>query len=176
MRKNLIPLEKIILLNRRNPPKDKNIVVSRWVYTLKYKQDGSYEYKARFVAKSYSQIYGKDYKETFAPTTNMASIRLLLQAAVQYDLFIHNMDVKSAYLNDPLNYEIYVDPPKGFEGKNGNYVWKLRKSLYRLKQSNRTWNKTFHTYLITKKFEQSPADPVYTFKILTIKYPTFYYG
>ena len=66
--------------------------------------------------------YMVDYWETFAPTTNMASIRLLLQIAVQYDLIIHHMDVKSTYLNDPLDYETYVELPEGFKGKNGNYV------------------------------------------------------
>ena len=76
--------------------RDKNIVGSRWVYTWKYKQDESYEYKARFVGKGYLQIYGKDYRKGFASMTNMASIRLLLQIAVQYDLLIHHMDVKSA--------------------------------------------------------------------------------
>ena len=75
----------------------------------------------------------------------MASIRLLLQIAVYYDLLIHHMDVKRAYLNTPLDYEIYVEPPKGFKVKNGNYVWKLKKSLYGLKESDQTWNKTFHT-------------------------------
>ena len=67
--------------------------------------------------------------------TNMAFIRLLLQITVQYDLLTHHMDIKSSYLNAHLNYEIYVEPPEGFEGKNGNYVWKLKKSFYRLKQS-----------------------------------------
>ena len=114
-------------------PRDKNIVGSRWVYPQKYKHDGSYEYKAWFVAKGYSQIYDKDYRETFTLTTNMASIRLLLQIAVQYDLLIHHMDVKRAYLNASLNYEIYVDLPESFEGKNRNSVWKLKKSLYGLK-------------------------------------------
>ena len=85
----------------------------------------------------------------------MASIRLLLQIAVQDDLLIHHMDVKSA----SLDYEICVEPPEGFEGKNGNYVWKLKKSLYGLKQSGRTWNKTFHTYLTGQNFMQSPVDP-----------------
>ena len=89
----------------------------------------------------------------------MASIRLLLQIAVQYDLLIHHMDVKSAYLNFPLDYEIYVKLPKGFKGKNGNYVWKLKKSLYGLKQSSWTWNATFHNYLTTQNFIQSPVDP-----------------
>ena len=88
----------------------------------------------------------------------MASIRLLLQIAIQYDLLIHHMDVKSSYLNTPLDYEMYVDPPEGFKAKNGNYVWKLKKSLYRIKQSSRTWNKTFHTYLTTQNFIQSPVN------------------
>ena len=114
--------------------------------------------KACFVAKGYLQIY-KDYRETFTPTTNMASIRLLLQKAVQYDLLIHHMDVKCAYLNASLDYEIYVEPPEGFKDKNGNYVWKLKKSLYGLKQSGQTWNKTFHTYLTTQNFVQSSVDP-----------------
>ena len=77
------------------------------------------------MAKGYLQIYGKDYRETFTLATNMASIRLILQTAVQYDLLIHHIDVNSAYLNAPLAYEIYVELPEGFKGKNGNYVWKL---------------------------------------------------
>ena len=59
----------------------------------------------------------------------MSSIRKLLQIAVQCDLLIHHMDVKSPYLNAPLDHEIYVDQPKGVEGRNGNYAWKPRKSL-----------------------------------------------
>ena len=55
----------------------------------------------------------------------MAFISLLLQVVVQYDLIIHDMDVKSAYLNAPLDYEIYVQLLEGFKSKNGNYVWKL---------------------------------------------------
>ena len=71
-------------------------------------------------------MYGKDYRETFTPMTNMASIRLLLQIAVQYDLLIHHMDFKSAYLNAHLDYEIYVESPESFKGKNGKHVWKLK--------------------------------------------------
>ena len=89
----------------------------------------------------------------------MASIRLLLQIVILYDLLIHHIDVKSAYLNAPLDNEIYVDLPEDFEGENGNYVWKLKKSLYGLKQSGQTWNKTFHTYLTTQNFVQLPVDP-----------------
>ena len=75
--------------------------------------------------EGYSQIYGKDYREIFALMTNMASVRLLLQIAVQYDLLIHHMDVKIAYLNTPLYYTICVEPPESFESKNGDYVRKL---------------------------------------------------
>ena len=68
-------------------------------FTIKSKSDRSHEYKVRFVTKGYLQTYGKDYRETFTPTTNMASVMLLMQIAVQYDLLIHDMDVKRAYLS-----------------------------------------------------------------------------
>ena len=92
-------------------PRNKNIIGRRCFFTIKSKRDGSYKYKARFVAKGYSEIYGKDNRETFAQTTNMASIKLLLQIPVQNDLLIHHIDVKCAYLNAPLDYEIYVELP-----------------------------------------------------------------
>ena len=77
----------------------------------------------------------------------------------EFDLLIHHMDIKSAYLNVPLDCEIYVEPPEGFKGKNGNYVSKLKKSLCGLKQCCQTWNKTFRTYSATLNFIQSPVDP-----------------
>ena len=89
-------------------PKNKNIIGSRWFFMIKSKSNEGHDYKVRFVVKGYSQIYGKDYRETFTPTTNMDSIRLQLQIAVSYDLLIHHTDVKSVYLNAPLDYEIYV--------------------------------------------------------------------
>ena len=87
--------------------------------------------------------------------TNMAFIRLLLQIAVKHDLKFHHMDVKSAYLNASLDYEIYIEPLEDFEGKNENYVWKLKKYL----QSSQTWNKTLHTYLTKQNFVQSSVNP-----------------
>ena len=148
-------------MNGRRPWKIKTIISSCclfFFFTIKSKSNGSHEYKACFIAKGYLQIYCKDYRETFALTTNMASMRLLLQIAVQYDLLIHHMNVKSAYLNVPLDYEIYVELSEDFKGKNGNYIWKLKISLYGLKQCGWTWNKTFHTYLTTQNFVQSPVD------------------
>ena len=125
MRKEFDSLAENDTFEWQKAPKNKNIIGCRWFFTIKSKCNGGHESKARFVAKGYSQIYGKDYRETFAPTTNMVSIRLLLQIAVPYDLIIHHMDVKSAYLNASLDYEIYVEPPEGFKGKNENDVWKF---------------------------------------------------
>ena len=88
-------------------PEGKETVGGRWVYTIKERADGQKLYKARYVAKGYSQRKGVDYGETFAPTANMTSVRALVQIATQYDLILHQMDVKTAYLNAPIDFEIY---------------------------------------------------------------------
>ena len=65
-------------------------------------------YKARYVAKGYSQVQGTDYLETFSPTTRMESVRMLVQLAVQNNCLLHQMDVKSAYLHAPIECDVYV--------------------------------------------------------------------
>ena len=148
------------------PPEDRNIVGGRWVYTVKTGPKKAETFKACYVAKGYSQVSGSDYHETFSPTARMSSIRVLLQHAVQNDMLVHQMDVKTAYLNAPIDCEIFMEQPKGYEkaGKNGErLVYKLRKSLYGLKQSGRNWNNMLHEYLLGENFTQSLADPcVYT--------------
>ena len=119
-------------------------------------------YKARFVAKGYSQAEGIDYDETFSPTARMTSIRILLQLAAQYDLKIDQMDVKTAFLNAPIDCDIYIEQPEGFRsrGKNGEkLVWRLKKSLYGLKQSGRNWNIVLTSFLLEQDFIQSSSDP-----------------
>ena len=74
-----------------------------WVYTVKVKGNDSNRYKARFVAKGYSQVKGVDYIETFAPTTNLTSVRAVMHLAAQHDLVLHLMDVKSVYLSAPTD-------------------------------------------------------------------------
>jgi len=64
--------------------------------------------------KGYNQVLGVDYHETFAPTARITSVRALIQVAVQHDLLVHQMDVKTAYLNAPIDCEIFVDQPEGF--------------------------------------------------------------
>jgi hypothetical protein len=116
-------------------------------------------HKARYVAKGYSQIPEIDYQETFAPTARMSSIRTLLQRVVQNDMIIHQMDVKTTYLNAPIDCELYMEQPEGFEEHGEKLVCKLNKSLYGLKQSGRNWNNLLHEYLQKEGFTQSQADP-----------------
>ena len=95
------------------------------------------------MAKGYSQKEGLDYKETFAPVAKFASIRTLLALAAHQDYEIHQMDVKTAFLNGDLDVEIYMRQPEGFVvAGQEELVCKLRKSLYGLKQAGRAWFET----------------------------------
>ena len=138
------------------------------MYTIKEGSDGAKTYKARYVAKGYSQVRGVDYQETFAPTANLTSVRALLQIAAQHDLILHQMDVKTAFLNAPIDFEIYMDQAEGFKApssSNGRLAYKLNKSLYGLKQSGRNWNNVLHCFLLDNQFVQSPIDNcMYTIK------------
>ncbi|XP_070398325.1 uncharacterized protein [Nothobranchius furzeri] len=127
-------------------PKGKKTVGGKWVYSVKSDNEGQDRYKARFVAQGFSQRMGIDYGETFSPTANLTSIRVLLQKAAQENLLLNQMDVKTAYLHAPIDYEIYVDQPKGYEEGEG-LVCKLKKSLYGLKDSGQNWNKILHDNL-----------------------------
>ena len=144
-----------------NLPKDRQVVGGKWVYTMKESADGNETYKARYVAKGFSQKEGKDYHETFSPTANMTSIRTVMQIAAQNDLILHQMDVKTAYLNAPIDCEIYMEQAKGFQKKGVNgekLVYKLNKSLYGLKQSGRMWNNLLHSHFIENDFTQCPTE------------------
>ena len=143
-------------------PDGRTPVGGRWVYTIKEGAGGDITYKARFVAKGYSQIKGMDFQETFAPTESMVSVRVLCQLAAQHYLILHQMDVKTAYLNAPIDCETYMDQAEGFEtpslNKSEILVYKLNKSLYGLKQSGRNWNMLLQNYLLEKNFVQSSVD------------------
>ena len=133
-----------------------------WVYTIKEGADGDITYKARFVAKGYSQVKGIDFQETFAPTANIVSARVFCQLAAQYNLILHQMDVKTSYLNAPIDCEIFMEQAEGFEtpssNENERLVYKLNKSLYGLKQSGRNWNMLLHKCLIENNLVQSSVD------------------
>lgn len=135
-------------------PSGRKPITTKWVYKLKRKVDGSIErYKARLVARGFSQRAGLDCKETFSPVVRLDSIRLILAIAAQEDLELVHFDVRTAFLHGLVEEEIYMLQPEGYE-VDGDVVCKLVKSLYGLKQASRAWNTCFVKFL--KKFDLIP--------------------
>ena len=96
---------------------------------------------------------------------------MLLQHAVQNDMFVHQMDVKTAYLNAPIDCEIFMEQPEGYKKAGKNFeklVYKLRKSLYGIKQSGRNWNNMLHEYLLGENLLNHLLIPVFTLVIVAI--------
>ena len=128
-------------------PTNKNIVSNKWVLKIKRKPDGSVDrYKARLVARGFSQRSGIDYHETYAPVAGLVTIRLLLAYAVKSQLEVAQFDIKTAFLNGDLDEEVYMEQPDGFVGDERK-VCHLKKSLYGLKQAPRMWNQRFTNFL-----------------------------
>jgi len=91
------------------PVKDRKPIKTKWVFKRKYNADGSVNtYKARLVAQGFSQKLGIDYEETFSPVARFDSIRTILALSAHYNLKVHQMDVKSAFLNSELSETIFV--------------------------------------------------------------------
>jgi hypothetical protein len=136
-------------------PPGRKAIKSKWVFKLKI--DG--HFRACLVAKGFTQIPGIDYDETFSPVAHFESLRLLLALAALENWEIHQMDVKSAFLNGVLNEEIYMEQPQGFVAAGQeNKVCRLKKALYGLKQASRAWNQQFHGVLSELGFERTYSD------------------
>jgi hypothetical protein len=115
--------------------------------------------KARLVAQGYSQQEGIDYNETFAPVARLESIRLLVSFAINHSIKLYQMDVKSAFLNGYISEEVYVNQPPGFENSNcPEHVFKLKKSLYSLKQAPRAWYERLNNFLLEHDFIRGKVD------------------
>ncbi|XP_059650617.1 cysteine-rich receptor-like protein kinase 42 [Cornus florida] len=139
-------------------PKEKMAIGCKWVYTKKEGSSGqdSVRFKARLVAKGYAQKEGIDYNEVFSPVVKHSSIRILLALVAQFDLELAQVDVRTAFLHGDLEEEIYISQPNGFKvaGKE-NWVYKLKKSLYGLKQSPRQWYKRFDQFMKRQQYTRS---------------------
>lgn len=141
-------------------PQGHKAIDVKWVFKTKRKSDGKAEkHKARLVAKGYEQQPGYDYQEVFSPVARIETIRLIIALAAQNHWKVHQMDVKSAFLNGPLEEEIFVKQPPGFlkKGKEDK-VYRLKKALYGLKQVPRAWNKCIDSFFSKIGFEKCPSE------------------
>lgn len=137
-------------------PPDKKIIDSKWVFRIKENegdQGNSKRHKARLVAKGYMT---DQYAETYAPVAKLNTVRILLSVANQKDMHIHQMDVKTAFLNGTLDSEVYMNLPEDMYEEN--LVCKLNKSIYGLKESPRQWNKVFNDHILSLGFKQCKSD------------------
>ena len=141
-------------------PENKKLIGSKWVFKIKHDSNGQVDrFKARLVAQGFSQKHGIDYNDVFAPVARYTPIRSILAIANQLDLEVHQMDVKSAFLNGKLNEEIYMHQPGGFvNAEKPRKVCRLKKGLYGLKQFARCWNIVLDKHLKNSGYSQSPAD------------------
>jgi len=140
-------------------PKNRKPVTNKWVFVRKYNKEGELlKYKARLVARGFSQVPGMDYNETFAPVVRLETIRAILALAVEEDWEIQQMDVKGAYLNGDLKEEIYMNQPEGFHDETTR-LCRLIKTIYGLKQSGREWNHKLNKRLQNRGFKRLETDP-----------------
>lgn len=121
------------MVPRSEVPRGANICTSKFIYDVKSDEHRNLtRHKVRWVAKGFSQQYGKDYWETFSPVVRMSSVRALLSHAIQQDHDIKQCDLSTTFLESelPAGCNIFVAPPEGHAPPKG---------LYGLKQSSRLW-------------------------------------
>jgi Reverse transcriptase (RNA-dependent DNA polymerase)/Integrase core domain/GAG-pre-integrase domain len=135
-------------------PDGANIIGSKWVFRAKKDAAGNVvRYKARLVAQGFSQVPGVDYFDTFAPVARLASIRAVLAMAADLDLELHQIDIKSAYLNGELtsNEQIYMRQPPGYHDHDApKMVCRLSKAIYGIKQAGRRWYQKLCEIMVKK--------------------------
>ncbi|WVZ89228.1 hypothetical protein U9M48_035656 [Paspalum notatum var. saurae] len=142
------------------PPPNCRPIGTKWVFKNKQGEDGMVvRNKARLVAQGFCQKEGIDYEETFAPVARLEAIRILLAFAASKGFKLQQMDVKSAFLNGFIEEEVYVRQPPGFESARfPDWVYKLRKALYSLKQAPRAWYARLKSFLLKSGFVMGSVD------------------
>ncbi|RVW95066.1 Retrovirus-related Pol polyprotein from transposon RE1 [Vitis vinifera] len=160
MKEELRMIEKNDTWELVDRPQHRKVIGVKWVYRTKLNADGSVnKYKARLVVKGYSQVFGVDFSETFAPVARLDTIRMLLALTAQKGWKTYQLDVKFAFLNGYLQEEIYVKQPKGFQVKGQEEkVYLLKKALYGLKQAPRAWYSRIDEHLQSLGFVKSPSE------------------
>ncbi|CAI7818665.1 unnamed protein product [Closterium sp. NIES-53] len=142
------------------PPPGVNIVDGMWIFRVKQPPGSPPAFKARYVARGFSQRQGVDYFQTFFPTPKMTTLRVLLHVAAQRDYELHSLDFSTAFLQGSLHEEILLRRPPGFTGSFPTGTqWSLRQPVYGLGQAPREWHDTLRTTLAALGFVPSTADP-----------------
>ncbi|PLW52334.1 hypothetical protein PCASD_00111 [Puccinia coronata f. sp. avenae] len=116
-----------------------HVIPATWAYKKKLRAENQVtEFKARICAQGFCQTYGLNFEMKYAPTGKPSSLRLLLSHAIQDNLLIHQLDVKSAFLTCDLEEEVFMLPPPGYR-TGENLVLQLKKAIYGLKQASLAW-------------------------------------
>ena len=109
--------------------------------------------------RAFTQKEGIDFKETFSPVSTKDSFRTIMALVAHFDLELHRMDAKTAFLNGDIDETIYMVQPENFmSGDSKKMVCKLKKSIYGLKQASRQWYYKFHQVVISFGFEMNAVD------------------
>ncbi|KAL2253255.1 UNVERIFIED_CONTAM: Retrovirus-related Pol polyprotein from transposon TNT 1-94 [Sesamum indicum] len=138
-------------------PKGKKALQNRWVYRNREESDRKKRYKARLIVKGFQQRYGIDFTDVFTPVVKLTTIRLMLSIVAAENLELQQMDVKTAFLHEDLEEEIYMVQPEGYNGDD-QQVCRLKKSLYGLKQAPRQWYRKFDNFMLEIGFSRCNAD------------------
>ncbi|CAI7744786.1 unnamed protein product, partial [Closterium sp. NIES-53] len=130
------------------PPPGANIVSGMWIFRVKRPPGSPPAFKARYVARGFSQRQGVDFFQTFSPTPKMTTLRVLLHVAAQRDYELHSLDFSTAFLHGSLHDEIWLRRPPGFtDSFPTGTQWSLRRPVYGLRQAPREWHDTLRTTL-----------------------------
>ncbi|CAI7876391.1 unnamed protein product [Closterium sp. NIES-54] len=130
------------------PPPGANIVIGMWIFRVKWPPGSPPVFKARYLARGFTQRQGVDYFQTFSPTPKMTTLRVLLHVAAQRDYELHSLDFSTAFLQGSLHEEIWLRRPPGFTGSfPPGTQWSLRRPVYGLRQAPREWHDTQRTTL-----------------------------
>ncbi|CAI7914612.1 unnamed protein product [Closterium sp. NIES-53] len=142
------------------PPPGANIVDGMWIFRVKRPPGSLRAFKARYVARGFSQRQGDDYFQTFSPTLKMTTLWVLLHVVAQRDYELHSLDFSTAFLQGSLHEEIWLRRPPGFtESFPAGAQWSLRRPVYGLHQAPREWHDTLKTTLAAFGFAPATADP-----------------